>query len=129
MVNCYTYINMDSESQCKIYCYDEKKVNKLVALLNMEDVENSLNLLKVLADEIRAKIIFCLSQEKELCVCDVANITGLSIAAASHHLRLLRTLGVLQSRKEGKLVFYYLENASVGRLAELFFSKTVTLEA
>lgn len=65
---------------------------------------------KVLADETRMKIAFALCMEDELCVCDVAHIIGSTLATASHHLRMLRQLGLAKFRKEGKLVFYSLED-------------------
>jgi DNA-binding transcriptional ArsR family regulator len=42
-----------------------------------------------------------------LCVCDIANILGVTIANASHHLRTLYKQGVVNFRKEGKLVFIF----------------------
>ncbi|GAF11667.1 cadmium efflux system accessory protein [Bacillus sp. JCM 19045] len=71
------------------------------------------DIFKALADETRLKIAFALTQENELCVCDVANIIGTSNATASHHLRHLRNLRIAKSRKEGKLVFYSLDDPHV----------------
>jgi len=72
---------------------------------------------KALADETRMKIVFALSEEEELCVCDVAHIIGSSLATASHHLRTLRDLGLAKFRKEGKLAFYSLEDDRFRRMA------------
>jgi len=43
-------------------------------------------------------------------VCDVAQIIDATVAAASHHLRLLKNLGLARSRKQGKMVFYSLND-------------------
>jgi DNA-binding transcriptional ArsR family regulator len=56
------------------------------------------------------KIAYILCQEEEVCVCDVANVIGSTMATTSHHLRLLRNMGFAKSRKEGKLVFYSLQD-------------------
>ncbi|MNW68600.1 Cadmium resistance transcriptional regulatory protein CadC [compost metagenome] len=74
---------------------------------------------KVLADETRMKIAYALCEEDELCVCDVANIIGSTMATASHHLRSLKQLGLAKYRKEGKLVFYSLEDDHVRELIRL----------
>lgn len=59
-----------------------------------------------LSDDTRIKIAYALSLEDELCVCDVANIVGATTTTTSHHLRLLKNLGLANYRKEGKLVYY-----------------------
>lgn len=105
-----------SNDSCEIYCYDEEKVNRLQQQIKKEDISKMAKLFKVLADENRAKIAFSLSQEEELCVCDVANIIGSSVATASHHLRALRKMGLAKYRKEGKLAFYSLDDDHVKQL-------------
>lgn len=75
-------------------------------------------LFKVLSDETRLKIVYALTLEDELCVCDVAAIIGSSTAAASHHLRLLRNMGLATYRREGKMVFYRLQSPEVRQLIQ-----------
>src|SRR5699024_11709413 len=53
---------------------------------------------------------------EELCVCDIANIIGVTVANASHHLRTLHKQGVEKFRKEGKLSFYSLDDEHVEQL-------------
>ncbi|OPG95158.1 transcriptional regulator [Chryseobacterium mucoviscidosis] len=107
------------KDSCEIYCYDEPKVRKVQKALEQQDIKSMSKMFKVLADETRMKIAFALCEEDELCVCDVANITGSSLATASHHLRLLKQLGVAKYRKEGKLAFYSLEDDYVRQLVHL----------
>jgi DNA-binding transcriptional ArsR family regulator len=108
---------MKSKSvSCEIYCFDEAKVNRLQPLVNVPSISKVAQLFKVIADETRMKIAYALCQEDELCVCDVANIVGSTTATASHHLRLLNNLGLAKYRKEGKLVFYSLEDEHVKQL-------------
>ncbi|WP_018131874.1 ArsR/SmtB family transcription factor [Effusibacillus pohliae] len=99
---------------CEVFCYDEEKVNRLKG--EVEITKGIASLFKALADDTRIKIAYALCREEELCVCDVANIIGSTAAAASHHLRLLRNMGLAKYRKEGKLVFYSLDDEHVKQL-------------
>ena len=102
---------------CEVFCYDEEKVNRIKGLV--EEVSGVELLFKALADATRIKIAYALTIEKELCVCDVANIIGSSTATASHHLRLLRNMGLAKYRKEGKLVFYSLADDHIHQLVSV----------
>ncbi|RNB85193.1 ArsR family transcriptional regulator [Brevibacillus fluminis] len=99
---------------CEIQCFDEEKVTRLRPRVN--EADGVAKIFKALADDTRAKIIYALALENELCVCDVANVIGTTIANASHHLRLLRNMGLAKYRKEGKLVFYSLDDNHVRHL-------------
>ncbi|MED4955337.1 metalloregulator ArsR/SmtB family transcription factor [Paenibacillus macerans] len=101
---------------CEIYCYDEPKVRRVQHALGGQNIQGMVKMFKVLADETRMKITFALCEEDELCVCDVANIIGSSMATASHHLRSLRNMGIAKYRKEGKLVFYSLEDEQIKQM-------------
>lgn len=107
---------MSKKDSCEIYCYDEEKVNRIQGELEKEDLSTVAQLFKALADENRAKISYALCQDDELCVCDVANIIGSSVATASHHLRTLNKQGIVKYRKEGKLAFYSLDDEHVKQL-------------
>ncbi|WP_134704556.1 metalloregulator ArsR/SmtB family transcription factor [Ammoniphilus sp. YIM 78166] len=106
---------------CEVFCYDEEKVNRLKGELGQQDTLSVSKIFKALADDTRVKVAYALSREEELCVCDVAHIVGCSMATASHHLRLLRNLGLAKYRKEGKLVFYSLDDDHVKQLITLAF--------
>ncbi|HZG75543.1 MAG TPA: metalloregulator ArsR/SmtB family transcription factor [Paenibacillus sp.] len=103
---------------CELYCYDEAKVNRVRGSLERQNIEGMAGLFKMIADETRLKVVYALCQEEELCVCDVANVTGASLATASHHLRALNKQGLVSFRKEGKLAFYTLSDDRVRRLLE-----------
>ena len=107
---------MSKKDTCEIYCYDEEKVNRIQEELQKEDISSVAQLFKALADENRAKISYALCQDEELCVCDVANIIGSSVATASHHLRTLNKQGVVKFRKEGKLAFYSLDDDHIRQI-------------
>ncbi|WCK54893.1 metalloregulator ArsR/SmtB family transcription factor [Aneurinibacillus sp. Ricciae_BoGa-3] len=104
---------------CEVFCYDEDKVNRVKAKIEENNLRHVSQLFKLLGDETRLKIIHALCEEEELCVCDVANIIGSTLATASHHLRLLRNSGIATYRKEGKLVFYSLVNEQIKTLVSL----------
>ncbi|WP_019007670.1 ArsR/SmtB family transcription factor [Cohnella laeviribosi] len=107
---------MKRDDSCEIFCFDEDKVKRVKEKLSKNDFQDMAKVFKVLADETRLKIAFALCIEDELCVCDVANIIGSTVATASHHLRLLGNMGLAKYRKEGKLVFYSLEDENVKQL-------------
>jgi len=72
---------------------------------------------KVLGDPTRMKIIFALSLE-ELCVCDIANLLGTTKSAVSHQLRVLRNMRLVKYRKDGKMVYYSLDDGHINHLIE-----------
>ncbi len=71
-----------------------------------------------LADSSRAKIVYTLLRV-ELCVCDLAAVVGMSESAVSQHLRVLRNLRLVKTRREGKLVYYSLDDAHVRGLLDV----------
>lgn len=98
---------------CEVFCSNEEKVKALKG--QIIGVSGLAEIFKALSDETRAKIVYCLSKD-ELCVCDIANILDMTVAAVSHHLRVLRNLKLVKYRKDGKLVFYSLDDDHVVRL-------------
>jgi DNA-binding transcriptional ArsR family regulator len=71
----------------------------------------------VLGDPTRVRLLDALAQ-KELCVCDLAELVGLTESAVSHQLRLLRTLRLVRSRRSGRMVFYALDDGHIRTLLE-----------
>lgn len=69
-------------------------------------------LFKVFGDSTRIRILFVLSSA-EVCVCDLAEVLGMTQSAISHQLRILRQNKLVKSRKEGKTVFYSLADGHV----------------
>ncbi|MFD2681098.1 ArsR/SmtB family transcription factor [Bacillus seohaeanensis] len=104
---------------CEVTCVDEEKVSRLKEELLTHNTNKVAVLFKALSDSTRMKIAYALAVEKELCVCDVANIVGSSTATASHHLRLLRKQGLAKYEKRGKLVYYSLDDHHVKQLIQI----------
>ena len=67
---------------------------------------------KIMADPTRVLILQCL-QMNEMCVCDIAAVIGMQQSAVSHQLRLLKQARLVKNRKEGKIVYYSLEDQHI----------------
>lgn len=66
-------------------------------------------LFKIFGDPTRLKILFVLF-EKEVCVCDIAEIIGMQQSAISHQLRILKQANLVKYRRDGKTIFYSLSD-------------------
>jgi ArsR family transcriptional regulator, lead/cadmium/zinc/bismuth-responsive transcriptional repressor len=81
-----------------------------------DNVFSSLSeLFKVFGDYTRIKIIYALLK-KELCVCDIAEVLGMSQSSISHQLRVLKGARLVKFRKEGKVVYYSLDDEHIGSI-------------
>ncbi|WP_408009009.1 ArsR/SmtB family transcription factor [Pseudalkalibacillus sp. A8] len=107
---------------CKVTCVHEEKVDRIKADIEGKDTMSAAKIFKALADDTRIKIAYTLSIEEELCVCDVSSIVDCTVATASHHLRLLRNMGLAKYRKAGKLVYYSLDDDHVREIIQTAFS-------
>ena len=103
---------------CQVKCIHEQMVEEtLGSLPKMEEVEQMASIFKVLSDASRLRIVLSLL-ERELCVCDIAAVCSLSDSSVSHQLRLLRNLKIVRNRRQGKIVYYSLDDDHVIRLIE-----------
>lgn len=84
----------------------------LKAVSNGDRIVDMSETFRVLGDPTRLKIVIALAKE-ELCTFDIANILGVTDSAVSHQLRLLKTLRLVKQRKEGKMVFYSLDDEHI----------------
>ncbi|MBI2843911.1 MAG: winged helix-turn-helix transcriptional regulator [Armatimonadetes bacterium] len=95
-----------NQELCEVYNEDRSRVVEVMEAMPSDDsVEEAVRVLKAVADPVRARILYALS-EKELCVCELSYLLGMSLPAVSHHLRLLRDARLIRPRKVGKFVFY-----------------------
>lgn len=69
-------------------------------------------LYRVFGDSTRIRILYALF-ESEMCVCDIAQVLGMSISAISHQLRVLKQARLVKYRRDGKTVFYSLSDDHV----------------
>lgn len=82
------------------------------ALSDEETIVSLAETFKILSDQTRLKIVLALTK-RELCVLDLAAVLGITESAISHQLRLLKTLRLVKQRKEGKMVFYSLDDEHI----------------
>ena len=86
-------------------------------MLPEEEIFDLAEVFKVFGDSTRMKIINALLV-KELCVCDIAEITNSTPSAISHQLRVLKHAKLVKYRKEGKSVIYSLDDNHVKEIFE-----------
>ncbi|MEJ2435243.1 MAG: metalloregulator ArsR/SmtB family transcription factor [Pseudolabrys sp.] len=96
---------------CAVPCFNRGKVRETRARLAKHEVQlrTQADRYKLLGNTTRLKILLALA-DGELCVCDIAHVLGLGIAATSHQLKLLRGQGWLLRRDDGKMVYYSLND-------------------
>lgn len=102
-----------SDDRCDLLCIDFDHAEALRgALPPPQELARRAERLRGLADPTRLRIAHALHVGNELCVCDLAWIVGSSQGLVSHHLRQLRAAGLVDSRRDGKLVMYRLNPAA-----------------
>ena len=74
------------------------------------------NFFKVFGDHTRIRILHALYSSSELCVCDLVEVLGMNQSAVSHQLRILRASKIVKYRKDGKNVYYSLDDDHVYKL-------------
>lgn len=104
------------DAVCDILCVHHEVVDKYADQLITLDRANSLSeLFKTLGDPTRIRIMDALAKS-EFCVCDLAELLGLSQSATSHQLRVLRNNHLVKYRREGKMVYYSVHDSHVSKL-------------
>ncbi len=113
---------------CETDLIHEDKVRQALGYLIDDDTAAGLaETFQALSDPTRLKLISAL-MDTELCVCDLAAVSSMSQSAVSHQLRLLRNLRLVKYRKEGRIVYYSLDDDHIRDLfkrgLEHFMHKT-----
>lgn len=110
--------------KCEIWAVDEEKVTETKKRLPTDETFTVLaETFGALADSNRAKILHSLA-DQELCVCDIACVVGISESAISQHLRILRTLRLVKQRKEGRMMYYCLNDDHIRQLLDICLEHT-----
>jgi ArsR family transcriptional regulator len=95
---------------------DSKKVKSAREAIPDSEIINSMSqFFDLLSDPTRLKIVMVLKKE-ELCVHEIAGVIGLSISAVSHQLRLLKTAKMVRNRRNGKMIYYTLDDEHIEKL-------------
>src|SRR6266508_53600 len=103
--------------RCDLLCLDLEVAERLRKnRFSVEQSEGAAARARALADPTRLMLATALGQAEELCVCDLAWIAERSQNLVSHHLRALRTAGLVRSRREGKMVMYSLTETGAALL-------------
>ena len=103
----------DESELCDCHVIHEEAVARAQAALPNEEALFDLALVfKIFGDFTRVKIISAL-MESELCVCDIAALLSMTKSAISHQLRQLRQTKLVKTRREGKIIFYSLDDDHV----------------
>ena len=108
-----------NEFSCDCNVIHQEAVDKVLEKMPSEDTFNHLeDLFKLIGDTTRCRILFALDQN-EMCVCDLANVLNMTKSSISHQLAVLRRSGVVRCRKNGKEVYYTLDDEHVVKLFEI----------
>ena len=98
---------------CSKNCINKEKVEETVKTIPaLEEIKQMADIFKALSDPSRLKIVLAILNQ-EHCVCDIARICGQTDSAISHQLRILRSLKIVKNRREGKVIYYSLEDDHV----------------
>ena len=104
---------------CGIKCIHEDKVKKtLESLPSDETISRMVDIFKALSDPTRLKIVLSLLN-REHCVCDLAVLCSQSDSAVSHQLRILRTMKIVKNRRDGKIMYYSINDDHVVSLIRM----------
>jgi DNA-binding transcriptional ArsR family regulator len=108
------------EERCDLLCLDLPLAEKLRAeRLEIGVAEQAAGRARALADPTRLMLAAALAGTSELCVCDLAWISERSQNLVSHHLRVLRSEGLVRSRRDGKMVMYELTSEGAALVASV----------
>ena len=108
-----------NEFICDCNIIHQDVVDKTLSKMPKQELFNKLaEFFKIIGDTTRTKILFALDQN-EMCVCDIANVLGMSKSSISHQLSMLRKSGIVKYRKEGKEVYYTLDDEHIKKVFEV----------
>ena len=114
---------------CSVRLVDPERVASVNARMpGADDIVDTADVFGLLGDPRRLKLLVALL-DGELCVCDLAAVTGLSESATSHALRLLRAHRVVAVRRDGRMAYYRLDDAHVRMLVDLAVAHTEHTDA
>ena len=99
------------------------------SVISSEDAGRLAGLLGLIADPVRSRLLFALSTVERLCVGDLALALGVTDDSVSYALRMLRTAGLVQFRKEGRVVYYALAPSFPHPLLEHCLRQLLTMAA
>lgn len=112
-------------TDCRVRMVDADKVAAVRAILPREDDVVALaDVLNLLGDPTRLKLLVALLEAGEMCVCDLAAACAQTESAVSHALRLLRAHRIVSVRRAHRMAYYRLEDAHVRMLLDVGLAHT-----
>jgi DNA-binding transcriptional ArsR family regulator len=109
-----------TDDRCELLCLDLRIAERLRRKrLAPEVADVAAGKARALSDPTRLILAAALLEANELCVCDIAWIAERSQTLVSHHVRALRSQGIVRSRREGKMVMYSLTEEGHALLASV----------
>lgn len=105
---------MKLEINCTRADADYAQITKCRVTLNVASnaISETSKIFALAGNETRLKILFLLNLEKELCPCDFADILEMSVPAISQHLRKMKDLNLISTRRDGQTIFYSISKES-----------------
>ena len=114
-----------ADEQCEVLCLDLERAESLRAQrLSSVDAAQLAGQMKALSDPTRLMLATALASGEELCVCDLAWIADRAENLVSHHLRRLRSCGLVAGRRDGKMMMYSLTDRGYELLLPVLGSET-----
>ena len=103
-----------NEFSCDCNVIHQEAVDEVIGKMPTENTFNRLaDLFKLIGDTTRCRILFALDQ-REMCVCDLANVLNMTKSSISHQLAVLRRSDVVRCRKSGKEVYHIVKLFEIG---------------
>ena len=113
-----------SDDRCDLLCLDAPRAEGIREKLLEEDLAREASeRAKALSDQTRLTLAAALREGGELCVCDLAWISGRAQNLVSHHMRTLHSRGLVRSRRDGKLVMYSMTGEGLSLLSAVLGEK------
>jgi len=106
----------------------QKEISQIRQHLEVSpDLEVAADLLNLAGNATRLKLLYLLENMKELCVCDLAEMLGVSVSAVSQHLSKLRAYGLVAPRRDAQTIYYRLTDHQFNdKLRQNFFTQINT---
>lgn len=112
--------NDGSVAGCAVRAVDPERVAATRdRLIDFDEAEALADGFKLLGEPNRVRILHALLEAGELCVCDLAATVDVSETTVSHAMRLLKAAGIVRNRRDGRIVYYRLDDAHVRMLLDL----------
>lgn len=109
----------DCEFICGEKCPHYRKINEVkLKEPNREQIQDLSNIFKIFADDTRLRII-CSILNAELCVCDLCELLELNQSTVSHQLQILRNAKLVKYRRDGKQIYYSLQDEHIEKIISM----------